>query len=120
VTIPAGATVHLSLAAVNRDTARFTDDPELLVDRAATGHFAFGHGLHHSLGAQLARIEGQEAIGMLVTRRPGLALAADPAELTNRRSVVIRGFGEPAGAARRLREGQRTPTHQIAGSATTP
>jgi vitamin D3 1,25-hydroxylase len=92
VTIPAGAVVVLSLAGANRDPGRFDEPEQLKVDRDASGHVAFGHGLHHCLGAQLARIEGQEGIGMLLERRPDLALATDPADLTYRRSTLIRGL----------------------------
>jgi cytochrome P450 len=92
VTIPAGSVVTLSLAAANRDPARFDGAEELRVDRDPSGHVAFGHGLHHCLGAQLARIEGQEAIGMLLARRPELALAIDPQELLYRHSTLIRGL----------------------------
>jgi cytochrome P450 len=92
VTIPAGSVVTLSLAAANRDPGRFADAEELRIDRDASGHAAFGHGLHHCLGAQLARIEGQEALGLLLARRPELALAVDPQELLYRRSTLIRGL----------------------------
>jgi len=92
VTIPAGSVVTLSLASANRDDARFEDPAELRIDRDAGGHTAFGHGLHHCLGAQLARIEAQEAIGQLLTRRPDLALATDPVDLIYRRSTLIRGL----------------------------
>jgi cytochrome P450 len=91
VTIPAGSTVQLSLAAANRD-ARFADAAELRIDRDAGGHTAFGHGLHHCLGAQLARIEAQEAIGLLLDRRPDLALAVPVDDLLYRRSNLIRGL----------------------------
>jgi cytochrome P450 len=94
VTVPAGSVVALSLAAANRDPERFSGAAELRVDRDAAGHVAFGHGLHHCLGAQLARIEGQVAIGMLLRRRPHLALAADPQELVHRRSTLVRGLTE--------------------------
>jgi vitamin D3 1,25-hydroxylase len=94
VTIPAGATVVLSLAAANRDDDRFAEVEELKVDRDAGGHVAFGHGLHHCLGAQLARIEGQEAIGKLIARRPQLRLAVDPADLVYRHSTLVRGLRE--------------------------
>jgi cytochrome P450 len=94
VTIPARSVVTLSLAAANRDPERFPDAEELRVDRDASGHVAFGHGLHHCLGAQLARIEGQVAIGMLLRRRPRLALAVDPRELVQRRSMLVRGLRE--------------------------
>jgi hypothetical protein len=92
VTIPAGAVVILSLAAANRDPDRFPDAGQLRVDREPAGHTAFGHGLHHCLGAQLARIEGQEAIGALLAARPGMALAVDPAVLAYRHSTLIRGL----------------------------
>jgi cytochrome P450 len=92
VTIPAGSVVILSLAAANRDPSRFDDPAELRVDRDAGGHAAFGHGLHHCLGAQLARIEGQEAIGALLRAYPDIALAADPADLIYRQSTLIRGL----------------------------
>jgi cytochrome P450 len=92
VTIPAGAVVILSLAAANRDPDRFPGADELRVDRDAAGHTAFGHGLHHCLGAQLARIEGQEAIGALLAARPEMTLAADPAELAYRHSTLVRGL----------------------------
>jgi cytochrome P450 len=92
VTIPAGSVVILSLAAANRDPSRFADPAELHVDRDGGGHAAFGHGLHHCLGAQLARIEGQEAIGALLRAYPDIALAADPADLVYRQSTLIRGL----------------------------
>ena len=92
VVIPAGAVVILSLAAANRDPDRFPDAAELRVDREAVGHTAFGHGLHHCLGAQLARIEGQEAIGALLATRPDMELAVDPAELAYRHSTLVRGL----------------------------
>jgi vitamin D3 1,25-hydroxylase len=92
VTIPAGAVVILSLAAANRDPDRFPGAEQLRVDREPAGHTAFGHGLHHCLGAQLARIEGQEAVGALLVARPGMALAVDPADLAYRHSTLIRGL----------------------------
>jgi cytochrome P450 len=92
VTIPAGSVVVLSLAAANRDGRRIDEPDELRIDRDAAGHVAFGHGLHHCLGAQLARIEGQEAIGALIARRPDLALAVDVDDLVYRRSTLVRGL----------------------------
>ncbi|MER6174630.1 cytochrome P450 [Streptosporangium sp. NPDC001681] len=76
-TIPAGSLVVLSLPAANRDPA-FVDDPETLdITRGAAGHAAFGHGVHHCLGAPLARMEMRIAFPALLRRFPGLALA-DP------------------------------------------
>jgi hypothetical protein len=92
VTIPAGSVVLLSLASANRDGERFDGAEQLRIDRDATGHTAFGHGLHHCLGAQLARIEGQEAIGALLRRFPDLALDAPVEDLLHRRSTLVRGL----------------------------
>ncbi|NMH99405.1 cytochrome P450 family protein [Pseudonocardia acidicola] len=92
VTIPQGSVVMLGLAAANRDGARFPDADRLDVERDAGGHVAFGHGLHFCLGAQLARIEGEVAIGALLARFPDLSLAVDPAELVYRRSTLVRGL----------------------------
>jgi vitamin D3 1,25-hydroxylase len=92
VTIPAGSTVVLSLASANRDGERFPDADALRIDRDAAGHTAFGHGLHHCLGAQLARIEGQEAIRALLDRFPDLALADAVEDLVHRRSTLVRGL----------------------------
>ncbi len=74
-TIPAGSLVMLSLPAANRDGA-FIDDPDTFdITREAAGHVAFGHGVHHCLGAPLARMEMRIAFPALLRRFPGLALA---------------------------------------------
>lgn len=93
-TIPAGSIIMLSLAAANRDGDHFADPDALRIDRDAGAHVAFGHGLHFCLGAQLARIEGQEAFRALLARFPGIALAVDPADLVHRRSTLVRGLTE--------------------------
>ncbi|MHA6795402.1 cytochrome P450 family protein [Pseudonocardia bannensis] len=91
-TIPAGSVIMLGLGSANRDDTRFPEADRLDVGRDAGGHVAFGHGLHFCLGAQLARIEGEVAIGALLARRPELTLAVDPAELVHRRSTLVRGL----------------------------
>jgi vitamin D3 1,25-hydroxylase len=91
-TIPEGAVVMLGLTAANRDPARFAEGFD--VARGDRGHVAFGYGLHHCLGAPLARIEGQVGLQTLFERRPALALAVDPAELGYRRSVLVHGVTE--------------------------
>jgi cytochrome P450 len=75
VAIPAGSLVVLALAAANRDPGFVTDADRLDVTRDAAGHVAFGHGLHHCLGAPLARMEMRTAFPALLRRFPGLALA---------------------------------------------
>jgi cytochrome P450 len=74
--IPAGAFVIASLASANRDERFWGDDAgELRLDRAnAHQHVSFGAGVHHCLGAALARLEGRVAISRLVQRFPRLAL----------------------------------------------
>ncbi len=65
-----------SLLAANRDEAFVKEPDELDVTRDAGGHIAFGHGVHHCLGAPLARVEMQVAFPALLQRFPGLKLAA--------------------------------------------
>ncbi|GAA2542257.1 cytochrome P450 [Mycolicibacterium diernhoferi] len=75
VSIPAGSLVFASLPAGNRDPS-FIDRPdELDLRRGAPGHLAFGHGVHHCLGAPLARMEMRIAFPALLRRFPTLALA---------------------------------------------
>ncbi len=75
--IPAGQLVFASLPTGNRDP-EFVDAPEVLdIGRGAPGHLAFGHGVHHCLGAPLARMEMQIAFPALLRRFPTLALAGN-------------------------------------------
>ncbi len=77
MTIPAGRLVFASLPAANRDP-HFTHAPDVLdVHRGAPGHLAFGHGVHHCLGAPLARMEMRIAWPALLQRFPRLALAEE-------------------------------------------
>lgn len=77
VPIPAGQLVMASLPAGNRDP-HFVDRPdELDIRRGAPGHLAFGHGVHHCLGAPLARMEMRIAWPALLRRFPALQLAED-------------------------------------------
>jgi cytochrome P450 len=90
-TIPAGEIVLVALASANRDPEHYPAADELDLQRDA-GHLAFGFGLHHCLGAPLARLEGDVAFRTLLARFPDLALAAEPGELTWRASTLIRGL----------------------------
>jgi cytochrome P450 len=78
VLVRAGEPVLVAFAAANRDPSRFGAPDELRFDRAENQHVGFGHGVHHCLGAQLARVELQEALRVLTARLPGLRLAGDP------------------------------------------
>ena len=92
VTIPAGEPVLVALGAADRDGARFADPDRLDVTRADNQHVAFGHGVHYCLGAPLARMEGQIAIGGLLRRFPEMGLAAPAGELTWRPGLLLRGL----------------------------
>jgi cytochrome P450 len=92
VLIPAGEPVLVVTSSANRDPARFPDPDRLDVGRDASGHVAFGHGIHYCVGAPLARLEGEIAFGALLSRFPGLALAVDPAALRWRPSSLIHGL----------------------------
>lgn len=96
VTIPAGGQVILCLAAANRDDEKYPDPQSLDIDRAATRHLAFGYGIHHCLGAPLARMEGQVALGSLLRRFPHVALAVPSEDLHwgHGDGLVLRGLTE--------------------------
>lgn len=94
VVIPAGSTVLISMADADRDPARFEDPDRFDIRRNARGHIAFGHGLHHCLGAPLARMEGRIALRSLLERFPELARDAEDAELSWLPGMLIRGVRE--------------------------
>ncbi|MEO3751922.1 cytochrome P450 [Streptomyces sp. B6B3] len=92
--IAAGDAVLVSLAAASRDPLHFPDPDRFDIRRRAQGHLGFGHGLHHCLGAPLARVEADIALRGLLEQRPALAFASDPATLTWRSSALLRGLVE--------------------------
>ncbi len=96
VTIPAGEQVIICLAAANRDADRYGGAEELDLDRDEARHLAFGHGIHHCLGAPLARLEGQVALESLLRRFPELSLAVPAADLHwgHGDGLVLRGLSE--------------------------
>ncbi|WP_232667634.1 cytochrome P450 [Pseudonocardia sp. TRM90224] len=77
--IPAGSLVFCSLQVANRDSTLIDRPDTLDTGRGAAGHVAFGHGVHHCLGAPLARMEMRIALPALLRRFPHLAMA-DPDE----------------------------------------
>ncbi|MEV0642546.1 cytochrome P450 [Streptomyces sp. NPDC050619] len=90
--IQAGDSVLVSLAAASRDPLRFPDPDRFDIRRQTRGHLGFGHGLHHCLGAPLARTEAAIALRLLLRQRPALAFATDPDTLTWRSSTLLRGL----------------------------
>jgi cytochrome P450 len=89
VTIPAGQVVLPIIQAANRDPSVFSDPERFQPGRTPVSHLGFGSGAHHCLGAQLARVELQEALRGLVTRLPGLALAVPAADLRFKPGMAI-------------------------------
>lgn len=77
VRIPAGDLVLLSLPAANRDPTAVERPDELDIGRGAVGHLAFGHGVHHCIGAPLARMELRVGLPALLRRFPDLRIEPD-------------------------------------------
>ena len=69
-----GQLIQPDLAAANRDPAQFPDPDRLDITRQENRHLALAFGPHFCLGAALARLEGQTAIGTVVRRMPQLRL----------------------------------------------
>lgn len=90
--IPAGVPVLVALGAANRDPERFASADQLNLDREAAGHLSFGHGLHRCVGAPLAKAEADIALRAILSRFPGIRLAASPDQLDWRRTRLVRGL----------------------------
>jgi cytochrome P450 len=90
--IPRGEMVLVVIAAADRDPRRFPDPDALDIARVNNKHLAFGKGIHHCLGAPLARMEGQIAIGTLLSRMQNLRLKVSPEALAWRPGMVLRGL----------------------------
>jgi cytochrome P450 len=91
-TVDAGEMILTLLGSANHDEAKWgptADDLDLGREGAST-HLSFGSGIHHCLGAALARLEGAEAIPALVRRFPSMDLATDRPAWNGR--VVLRGL----------------------------
>ena len=87
ITIPKGNIIVLMLGAANRDPDVFVN-PDQIDPTRGPGHLAFGFGIHHCLGAALARAEGEVAITQLIRRFPNLTLIE---EASLRQAFVLRG-----------------------------
>ncbi|ASF08133.1 putative cytochrome P450 [Nocardia brasiliensis NBRC 14402] len=94
VKIAKGDPILASYAAANRDPKVHGETAdEFDVTRPSKDHLAFGHGVHHCLGAPLARLEAAVALPALFARFPNMRLAADPAELGTVVSFISNGHG---------------------------
>jgi cytochrome P450 len=92
--IPEGVQVLVSLAAAGRDGDRNPDAETLDLSRPGSTHLAFGHGIHHCLGARLARMEAEIAFTSLLSRYPRVRLAVPPDDLHwgHGDGLVLRGL----------------------------
>ncbi|WP_382465803.1 cytochrome P450 [Streptomyces noursei] len=81
VTIPVGDTVLLCIASANRDPERYPDPDRFEIQREDKAHLGLGHGVHFCLGASLARMEAEAALGTLLNRFPHLSYAGSVEEL---------------------------------------
>jgi len=91
VVIPAGEPVTLLLGAGNRDPAQYQDPERLDIARQNVRPLSFGGGIHHCLGAQLARLELEAVFTRLIERMPDLRLP----EIDNpawRHNFTLRGL----------------------------
>ncbi|ADD45790.1 cytochrome P450 family protein [Stackebrandtia nassauensis] len=92
VTIPAGEVIVTALLAANRDPGRFPNPDTFDVSRPPTPHLTFGHGIHHCLGAPLARLEGRIAIRTLLDRFGDIRLADPDTEPSRHPGLLLNGL----------------------------
>lgn len=91
VTIPAQESVITLLGAANRDPAQYPDPDRLDVGRQQIRPLSFGGGIHHCLGAQLARLEAELVFTALIERLPNLTLP-ERDRPARRHSFTLRGL----------------------------
>src|SRR5207248_595381 len=119
--IPRGDMVFAVIASANRDERQFANPDALDVGREPNRHLSFGLGAHFCLGASLARLEGQIAIGTLLRRAPELQLAVAPDRLRWRGGLVLRGLEAlPVILGKHEGNGTGPGVARAAGVATTP
>ena len=93
VVIPRDEVVLIGLHSANRDGERFDNADHFDVTRTTRGHLAFGYGIHHCLGAALARMEGVTALRLLLNRYKDIELdRAEP--LRYQANIVIHGLAK--------------------------
>ncbi|WP_234314033.1 cytochrome P450 [Streptomyces sp. NBRC 109706] len=92
VTIPANEIVFISLLSANRDPEKFDEPDTFDVLRANKSHLSFGHGIHHCIGAPLARMEGEIVFRKLLERFGTWQLGVPAEELEWKYSAQFRGL----------------------------
>jgi cytochrome P450 len=88
--MPPGTVILGLIGAANRDPARFSDPDRLDVGRSEAPALSFGSGIHHCLGAALARLEGQIVLDRLFDRFSAMELVGG--EPRRRESLTLRGL----------------------------
>nr|WP_322098065.1 cytochrome P450 [Nakamurella alba] len=91
VPIAAGEMLLVSLTANDRDPALGPDLERFVADREPVSHFAFGHGIHRCVGAELARMELRIAYPRLFARLPDLQPAVPAGQIAFRDYSVVHG-----------------------------
>ncbi|BFV59199.1 cytochrome P450 [Kitasatospora sp. CMC57] len=91
VPIPKGDGIIFALPSANHDETAFPDPGRLDITRDAHQHLAFGHGVHKCVGAPLATLELETAIGALLDRFPELSLATGLDEVPFRDDMLLYG-----------------------------
>jgi len=94
VLVKAGEPVVASIGSANRDETIFPHADDLDITRQVGLHMGFGYGAHHCLGASMARMELQVALGTLISRFPALRLAVPEEKLSWRVGTFMRGVVE--------------------------
>ncbi|MGY4785941.1 cytochrome P450 [Rhodococcus opacus] len=89
VTIPADSIVLLQTGSANRDESRWENPDAFDISRDPLPHLGFGTGIHHCLGAALARLETEIAAEVLHSRTTEIAQAGAPERTAN---LILRGF----------------------------
>jgi len=93
VKMPRGSRVMLRFASANRDPAKYDNPDALDVSRHNAGtHVAFGAGIHHCIGANLAREEMTQAFRLLLERCDGLTYVPGANDFTHHPSMILRGL----------------------------
>ena len=92
VEIPAGEKVLLFLGAANRDHRRWPDPDRFDIARKASGHVAFGAGIHACVGGALARAEGSAVLAELARRYATVTLSAPPEPQLNNTLRALRSL----------------------------
>ena len=88
-TLKCGDRVFVMIHGANHDQ-RIFDNPNVFdISRSPNPHLTFNYGIHFCLGAPLARLEGEIAIGEVLQRLPDLSLAADQYDYMD--TMVMRG-----------------------------